>query len=64
MRLLQFMFLAFTAFRRAEKVHKPQYFAIERHGVPDLCFFIATGREAWRISQRAIEEFQKGGIPR
>jgi hypothetical protein len=28
---------------------------ITRNGVPSMCCFIATGREAWRVSQLAIE---------
>ena len=34
------------------------YVGEARHGVHQLSVFVGTGREAWRISQRAIEEFR------
>lgn len=34
-----------------------RYFMRQRNGVPDWAVFIGRGREAWRISLRAVEEY-------
>lgn len=34
------------------------YAAITVRGVPQVCCFMAVGREAWRVSQRVVEEFR------
>jgi hypothetical protein len=34
------------------------YGAYETHGVVQFAVFVGVGRNAWRISQRAIEEFE------
>lgn len=34
------------------------YVAITQRGVPYIACFLGIGREAWRVSQRAIEEFE------
>jgi hypothetical protein len=53
-----FLWKAKQAYNRAQLTGKPQYFGITLHGIPQACIFLAVGREAWRISQRAIEEFK------
>lgn len=47
-RALKFAWLAFVCYRRVG--HCGTFYAIsEKHGVPDLYLFSATGREAWRV---------------
>lgn len=55
---LRFMFLAWRAYWRAKDTNRVTYSAITRHGVPQCCIFIGVGRNAWKVSQRAIEEFE------
>lgn len=55
---LQFMFLAWRTYRSAKVRNRPQYGALTSHGVPEICIFVGLGREAWRISVRACEEFK------
>ena len=55
---LWFVWKSWTAYRKAKQSSRPQYFALTIHGVPQVCVMVATGREAWRITQRAIEEFK------
>jgi hypothetical protein len=57
---LRFVFLAWRAYWRAKETGRVTYSAITRRGVPYCCIFIGVGREAWRVSQRAIEEFEEG----
>ena len=53
---LKFLWLAYRGYKTAKK-HGSSYSAIANHGVPHICIFVGIGREAWRISQRALEEF-------
>lgn len=53
--LCRFLWLALVAYRAA-KPSGTHYAAMTRHGVPQICIFVGVGREAWRISQRAVEE--------
>lgn len=56
---VQFLWLAWGAYRQARRQPNVTiYSAITRHGVPHVCIFVGVGREAWRVSQRAIEEFR------
>lgn len=57
MRLLWFLFIAIRAYRRAGEAGSA-YAALTINGMPQVACFVATGREAWRVSQRAIEEFE------
>lgn len=57
MRFLVFFFLAWKAYRNAGDCGS-YYAAATREGVPQLAVFVATGREAWRVSIRAVEEFK------
>ena len=59
MTVLRFLQLAYRAYLGAQK-HGTYYCALTtRHGVPKICVFVGVGREAWRVSQRAIEEAQR-----
>ena len=54
--------LAIRAYARIAAEHNAggiAYAGEERLGVPHVVVFIGTGREAWRISQRAIEEWKR-----
>lgn len=53
-----FLQLAWRAWRAARVHHSHMAFGYAtRHGVPALAVFVGVGRSAWRVSQRAIEEF-------
>jgi hypothetical protein len=52
---LRFLWLAYKGYVAA-KEHGSSYSAVTVHGIPQVCLFIGIGREAWRISQRAIQE--------
>lgn len=63
MRLLSVLWCAWRAYRQSE-IQAAQtgtggsgYAALTSRGVPFVACFIATDREAWRVSQRAIEEY-------
>jgi len=54
-----FMFLrmALFAYRRTERDGGITYFGHMSNGVCDCAIFVAVGREAWRVSELAIEQF-------
>jgi hypothetical protein len=52
---LKFLFSAMRAYRLAKR-SGTAYVGVTRNGVPHICIFVGVGREAWRITQRAIEE--------
>lgn len=56
--MLRFLFLALETYYRARRSGKPCYAALTVHGVPKVCVFVAIGREAWRVSQYAVEHWQ------
>lgn len=55
---LRFMFIAWRAYRRAKDTDRVAYSAITWRGVPNCCIFVGVGRNAWKVSQRAIAEFE------
>lgn len=55
---LWFMRMIWKAIKQAELDGKTHYVGMSRRNVVGICGFVGVGREAWRISQRAIEEFQ------
>lgn len=55
MNLCRFLWIALRAYRVA-KINGSHYVALTAHGVPQVAVFVGVGREAWRISQRAVEE--------
>ena len=57
MNLLKVLWIAYRAYRQAGE-QGSGYCAITLHGIPQFACFIGTGREAWRISVRAFEEFE------
>lgn len=57
MQLIEFMVAAYRAYQGA-KAHGSAYTAVVSHGVPKVCVFVGIGREAWRVSQRAIQEYE------
>ena len=52
-----FLLMAYRAYRMAKRTGNVSYVSISRRGIPYMSCFVGVGREAWRISQRAIEEF-------
>lgn len=54
--LVQYMWVCFLARKRALKGEGIFYCGIENHGVVQCAVFVAFGRSAWRVTQRAIEE--------
>lgn len=55
--LLRFLRVALKAYVACKVDGGGTYYgAVVRHGVPEVAIFVGVGREAWRISQRAIEE--------
>jgi hypothetical protein len=52
-----FLSVALKAYWNARR-NGSSYSAITHHGVPQCAVFVALGREAWRVSLRAAEEFQ------
>lgn len=54
--LIIFFYTAYRAYRLARHSGHA-YAASTSHGVPQIACFVATGRDAWRVSQRAVEEF-------
>jgi hypothetical protein len=57
-RMIRFLWLAHHAYLQAQKHGGTWYCAVTSHGVPTICIFVGIGRDAWRISQHAIEEFK------
>jgi hypothetical protein len=55
---VKFVFLAWRAYWRARETGRVTYSAVTWRGVPKCCIFVAVGRDAWRVSQRAIKEFE------
>lgn len=55
---IRFLWLAWGAYRNCCKTGHPTYVAMTSHGVPTVCLYVATGREAWRVSSWAIEKFE------
>lgn len=55
-----FVRVVWRAWRKVQNNPKAQcsYVCVTRHGVPCLAVFVGVGREAWRVAQRAVEEFQ------
>jgi hypothetical protein len=54
------LWCAYRAYENSKRTGKDGsgYAAILEHGVPQVTCFVATGREAWRVTQRAFEEYQ------
>lgn len=61
-KLLVFIRLALRARKIAKSGH-PAYVGVTRNGITEMAIFVAFGREAWRISQRAVEEFKVTQVP-
>lgn len=56
---LQFMKQAAATYRRAGQSQTVGYYAtVSRYGVPVATCLIAHGREAWRVSNLALEAYQ------
>ncbi len=56
MTLLQYLYCCYRAYRNPEKL---TYFVLSYRGVPCLTVAIGRDREAWRVSQFAIESLSK-----
>lgn len=59
MRALQFLWVAYTAYRRAGQKGITYTTVTGLGGVPQIVVIVATGREAWRVSQVAIDVFAR-----
>lgn len=57
-KLIVFVWLALRAYRKACKSGNPQYVALAKHGIQEMAMYVAVGREAWRISEIAVREFE------
>lgn len=56
---VRFIRLCCFAYFKA-KEHGTHYAALaSRHGVPTLCCFVGIGRDAWRVTQKAIEDLER-----
>lgn len=56
--MIRFIWLAWQAYKGARRCKNLYYVSLIRNGVPTMSIFVGLGREAWRISKRAIEEFE------
>jgi hypothetical protein len=57
MNLLLTLWAAYRAYKIAEK-SGTSYVVLCSHGVPQVAVFVGLGRDAWRVSQRAVQEFE------
>lgn len=55
---LRFLYIAWRAYRGALNGCGSHYCAMTNRGVPEIAVFVGVGREAWRVSVRAVEEFK------
>lgn len=55
---IHFLWVAWRVYRGAKAGSGSYYGAYTRNGVPTITVFVGLGREAWRISVRAGEEFR------
>jgi hypothetical protein len=55
---LRFFWLCRSAWVLARRRGGVAYVAQTRHGVPECAIFVGVGRDAWRVSVRAVEEFR------
>ena len=54
----QWLWCSWLAYRLAVRGQKHQgigYVCLSHHGIPNVAIFIGVGREAWRVSQIAVE---------
>jgi hypothetical protein len=57
--LWKFLWLCVRAYRLAESRGTGVAYVAQTHaGVPECTVFVGFGREAWRLSVRAVEEFR------
>lgn len=52
------LWMVWKAYHLAKADGRNAYVAITYRGVPKVAVFLGVGREAWRISRRAVEEFE------
>ena len=57
MRLILTLWAAYRAYSIAAK-QGSSYVALCSHGVPQIAVFIGLDRDAWKVSQRAIQEYE------
>ena len=55
---LRVFLCTWRAYKLAKASTGSAYSAITSHGVPQVACFVSVGREAWRVSVRAVEEFK------
>lgn len=56
---MRFMSLAWKAYWQAQKTGRTTYSALTWHGVPQACLIVGVGREAWKVTMRAINDFEE-----
>lgn len=56
---VRFFWLAYKVYAKA-KVTGTNYAALTHRGVPQIACFVGVGREAWRVTEFAIEVKQRG----
>lgn len=52
---VQVLMCTVRAFRNYRQTGRPAYAGMVLHEVPQVVVFIGVGREAWRVSQVAVE---------
>lgn len=57
MTFLLYMWAAWRAYRLAKR-YGTSFVAVTDLGMPQIAIFVGIGREAWRISRRAVDEFE------
>ena len=55
MNFLRFVAVCWKAWKKINKGHQTIYVAVVKRGVPNVALFVGVGREAWRVTQFAIE---------
>lgn len=51
---IQFVHCAARAYMNARRSGRCSYVGVTLHGVPNACVLVGIGREAWRVSEVAI----------
>lgn len=50
----QFVYCCALAYRNARRSGRCEYVGLSFRGVPNACVLVGIGREAWRVSEVAI----------
>lgn len=55
MRFLKFVTVCWFAWKATRRGEKLIYVTVSKHGVPSCAMFVGYDREAWRVTQFAME---------